>query len=130
MALKVGGTTVVDDSRNIQNIAGGLKTVNGSSILGSGNIEVYSTDAGAVGTYIIGRPDNLNGYSIGDTASGLYSTAPSANASWQKRNWTGGWGNVSTATAQSGTWRCMVDCAAGSSGSYLDAGVGLWVRIS
>ena len=48
MAIQVGGTTVIDDSRNLSNV-GGLKTVNGTSILGSGNIsaggleEVIST---------------------------------------------------------------------------------------
>ena len=39
MAIKVNGTTVIDDSRNISNV-GGLKTVGGSSILGSGDISV------------------------------------------------------------------------------------------
>ena len=39
MAIKVNGTTVIDDSRNLSNV-GGLKTVGGNSILGSGNIEV------------------------------------------------------------------------------------------
>ena len=37
MAIQVGGTTVIDNSRVLQNVSG-LKTVNGSSILGSGNI--------------------------------------------------------------------------------------------
>ncbi len=39
MAIQVGGTTVVDDSRNLQNV-GGLKTVGGVTILGSGDIPV------------------------------------------------------------------------------------------
>lgn len=39
MAIKINGTTVIDDSRNLSNIAGGLKTINSTSILGSGNIE-------------------------------------------------------------------------------------------
>ena len=37
MAIQVGGTTVINNSRVLQNVSG-LKTVNGSSILGSGNI--------------------------------------------------------------------------------------------
>lgn len=39
MAIQVGGTTVVDDSRNLQNV-GGLKTVGGIAILGSGDVPV------------------------------------------------------------------------------------------
>ena len=41
MAIKVNGTTVIDDSRNLSNV-GGLKTVGGTSIIGSGNIAVGS----------------------------------------------------------------------------------------
>lgn len=37
MAIQVSGTTVIDDNRNLTNV-GGLKTVNGTSIVGSGNI--------------------------------------------------------------------------------------------
>jgi hypothetical protein len=39
MAIQVGGTTVINDSRTLQNV-GGLKTVGGNSILGSGDISV------------------------------------------------------------------------------------------
>lgn len=42
MAIKVNGTTVIDDSRNFTNIAGGFKTVNGTSVVGSGNISISS----------------------------------------------------------------------------------------
>lgn len=37
MAIKIGGTTVIDDSRNLVNV-GGLKTIGGQSILGVGDI--------------------------------------------------------------------------------------------
>lgn len=37
MAIKISGTTVIDDSRNLTNV-GGFKTVNGQSLFGSGNI--------------------------------------------------------------------------------------------
>jgi hypothetical protein len=37
MALKVGGTTVINDSRALENITN-LKTVGGTTILGTGNI--------------------------------------------------------------------------------------------
>jgi hypothetical protein len=39
MAIQVGGTTVIDNSRNLQNVTG-LKTVNSNSILGSGDISI------------------------------------------------------------------------------------------
>ena len=39
MAIQVNGTTVIDNSRNLSNV-GGLKTVGGTAILGSGNIAV------------------------------------------------------------------------------------------
>jgi len=54
MAIKIGGTTVIDDSRNLSSV-GGLKTVGGTSILGSGNIDAgASTDVNGVGTYMLG----------------------------------------------------------------------------
>lgn len=53
MAIQVNGTTVIDDSRNLQNV-GGLKTVGGNSILGSGNITTgASTAVNGVGTYTV-----------------------------------------------------------------------------
>jgi hypothetical protein len=56
MAIQVSGTTVIDDSRNLVNVIG-LKTVNSTSLLGSGDIAAgASTTFGAVGTYIWGRP--------------------------------------------------------------------------
>lgn len=43
MAIKVGGTSVISDSRVLQNVTG-LKTVNNNSIIGSGNITVAGLD--------------------------------------------------------------------------------------
>lgn len=45
MAIQVGGTTVIDNSRNLQNVQG-IKTIGGSSILGSGDIAVGGVDSG------------------------------------------------------------------------------------
>lgn len=39
MAIKISNTTVIDDSRNLVNV-GGLKTVGGNSLLGTGDIAV------------------------------------------------------------------------------------------
>lgn len=57
MAIKVGGTSVISDSRVLENVTG-LKTINSTSILGSGNISAgASTTEGAVGTYsLLRRP--------------------------------------------------------------------------
>jgi hypothetical protein len=38
MSIKVGGTSVISDSRVLENVTG-LKTVNSTSVLGSGNID-------------------------------------------------------------------------------------------
>lgn len=42
MAIQVGGTSVISNNRVLQNVTG-LKTVNGSSILGSGNITISAS---------------------------------------------------------------------------------------
>lgn len=79
MAIKVNGTTVIDDSKVLSNVTG-LKTVGGTSILGSGNIEAgASTSVNGVGTYTIAVDTGMaaaasNGtnylYKAGRTASG------------------------------------------------------------
>ena len=54
MAIQVGGTTVINNSRVLQNVSG-LKTVGGATILGSGDIAV-----GGGGVRAAGRvPGNL-----------------------------------------------------------------------
>lgn len=123
MAIQVGGTTVIDNSRNLQNV-GGLKTVGGTSILGSGNIEAgASTTAGAVGTYLYGRPQNTTDYSFGDTAS---SVRPVGEISNTNPSYYTSWSQAHVGAAQSGTWRCMSE--AYGLGGY--GRPGLWVRIS
>lgn len=62
MAIQVGGTTVISNNQVLQNVTG-LKTVNGSSILGSGNITI-SASSGPVDA-----ADILNG-SFGRTSPG------------------------------------------------------------
>ena len=70
MAIKVNGTTVIDNSRNLTNV-GGLKTVNGTSLVGSGNISAgASTSYNAVGTYIFGTIYNTGGVVHGSTYAG------------------------------------------------------------
>ena len=63
MAIKVGGTTVIDDSRNLSNIAGGLKTINNNSLLGTGDVTISSTDQLAeTYAYRAGRTSGLTHY--------------------------------------------------------------------
>lgn len=65
MAIKIGGTTVIDDSRNLSSV-GGLKTVGGTSILGSGNIEAgASTAVNGVGTYTIAQDVSMANFNSG-----------------------------------------------------------------
>jgi hypothetical protein len=115
MAIKIGGTTVIDDSRNISNIAGGLKTINSTSILGSGNIEAgASTTFGDVGTYgLLNRGTTNLIASAGATIAGSNLNRRHAVYNWIWQD----------STAVSGTWRCMGYNNATNAGT-------LWVRIS
>lgn len=60
MAIQINGTTVIDNSRNLTNV-GGLKTVGGSTLIGSGNITTGSSTAvNGVGTYISGFDPSMS----------------------------------------------------------------------
>ena len=86
-----------------------------------------STAFGAVGTYIIGRPNNSTAYAVNATASSLYSVSIFRNYTTGNTIWaTNNWDDIGTPTSVSGTWRAMTECT--SNGS--DANIGLWVRIS
>ena len=69
MAIQVGGTTVIKNSRVLQNVSG-LKTVNNNSLLGSGNITISASDVKTNAyTYsnsnTYGRPTHSPGFNIG-----------------------------------------------------------------
>jgi len=126
MAIKVGGTSVINDSRVLENVTG-LKTINSTSILGSGNISAgASTTAGAVGTYTYGRPKNTTNYDQGDTATGIYPVCETSNNNPTVDS-SNNFYNAHAGTIQSGTWRCMSEARASS--GYV-GNIGLWVRIS
>jgi hypothetical protein len=116
MAIKVNGTTVINDSRTLQNV-GGLKTVNGTSIVGSGNISAgASTTVYAVGTYICAKHNQVSGELVrGDTTSG--SNLGPCNLQ----------GSVE-GSFPSGTWRTMGYSLKGSGGDQARATI--FVRIS
>ena len=125
MAIKVGGTSVISDSRVLENVTG-LKTVDGQSLLGSGDISVDPpTGQGEIGTYSYGRPANTTGYAVGDTATSFYSVA-SGYLGQPRYGTSDGWTDTGGQNLESGTWRCMN--GAPSQGGW---GVpGIWVRIS
>ena len=114
MAIKVNGTTVIDNSRNFTNIAGGFKTVNGTSVVGSGDISAgASTTWGAVGTYTLAGIQGGSGdHSGGDTLSG---SVLKLNQKWVSALGTQTesiYPNYYWASnTLSGTWRVMVNNA-------------------
>ena len=114
MAIKVNGTTVIDDSRNLVNIASGAGS---------------STTAGDVGTYTWGRPLNYTQYDIGDTASGIYPISL-LDRSNSQAVYNTGWLFSSTANnvgaIRSGTWRAVMKVP----NDGLTGLPALWVRIS
>jgi hypothetical protein len=130
MAIKVNGTTVIDDSRNLSNV-GGLKTINGTSIVGSGNISAgASTTYGAVGTYVHGFVTN-NGVAQNSTYAGsgiqpsawMYYSTGLANDSAGANFFL-----VKGGSTLSGTWRAMGRANAFTGSSYMRQV--LFVRIS
>ena len=113
MAIKVGGTSVISDSRVLENVTG-LKTVNSTSILGSGNISAgASTTTGGVATYGFFR----------DT-SGV-TRNPGATRAGSGLRWAGvgGTEDVDDGSNPSGTWKLM-----GRSRDNAENSV--WIRIS
>ena len=129
-SLNVGGTEVIDSSRNLTNV-GGLKTVNGTSLVGSGDISAgASTTYKAVGTYTIGMRQitGQTTYTGGVTISGsslrhlrdgiLDNSAGTTNADLIN-------------PSLSGTWRMMTgDMLNPNTTSNTRYQSSLWVRIS
>jgi len=156
MALQVGGTTVIDNSRNLQNVQG-IKTVGGSSILGSGDISVgASTSHGAVGTYTVAHESGSGfstsaGYKEGRTTSGsnleptgIAGGTPENKNTATSTSGTSGMSNFQTTnyidnmsiisnTTLSGSWRLMSPMLPKGNHSSVGWGFGfpgLWVRYS
>jgi hypothetical protein len=83
MAIKIQGTTVIDDSRNLTNV-GGVKTVGGQSILGSGDIEVGGNliDKPTITTPSNGQTNYNGGY-----ASSAFSSVDSFTGTQDRVEW-------------------------------------------
>lgn len=102
MAIKVGGTTVIDDSRNLVNIVSGAGA---------------STTAGDVGTYAMaGKMNQYPALNFGGTMGGSSLTPRSAS------------GNYGSVTSLSGTWRLMG--YNGYETNHTPNITSVWVRIS
>jgi hypothetical protein len=115
MAIKVNGTTVIDDSRNLVNIASGAGS---------------STTYGAVGTYVNGVTYSSTQHSKGDTVSGsslgLYEMVTGDNVP-NSSNVGINISGITVGTAGlSGTWRWMSASTRGGTISRC----GILVRIS
>ena len=114
MAIQVSGTTVIDDSRNLVNVIG-LKTVNSTSLLGSGDIAAgASTTYEAVGTYALGYVSGRDGatyiiYEQNVTVAGsLINIAGLGSTSVSITVDGNGSGEITRGSATlSGTWRTM-----------------------
>lgn len=120
MAIQISGTTVVNDSRQLQNIAS-LDATTEATISAVAGVP---TTTNAVGTYVVAWHE-LSGYSYGDTIS-------AANIKFQTSD--GGFyssdnnGYYNTSSGLSGTWRFMKRPSnATNSGRYAQS---LFVRIS
>ena len=132
MAFQVNGTAVIDGSRNFQSGAF-PKTVNGFSIVGSGDMKyIRPTTYGAVGTYTMqycSTSTGSNNFNAGATTAG--STLMVLIISGRHYSWDTTQGhNTSdlTAYAQSGTWRSISHQAFDTtSGKHMNI---LWARIS
>jgi hypothetical protein len=132
MAIKIGGTTVIDDSRNLSSV-GGLKTVGGTSILGSGNIDAApSTDVNGVGTYTLAQDVSMASGNSG-RAGVIYKegrTVAASNLRPVGFAWVAGTNKNNhgspgpSATSTSGSDTSSVGAKSGSAGYSLSNGIG------
>jgi hypothetical protein len=95
MAIKVNGTTVIDDSRNLINIASGAGA---------------TSTAGAVGAYALCRNDSGVTRTVGgsESASNLYYLSFAYNGFY-----------IDTSNRPSGTWRVMSYTTPSNQGTVL-----------
>ncbi len=113
MAIKVNGTTVIDDSRNLVNIVSGAGSSTTHGDVGTYAFMTAATSGGAWGNTRAGSSLNPAAISHGySSLTNVYETQMQA---------------IAGSNLQSGTWRQMGDQRGGyGSNSFLT----LWVRIS
>jgi hypothetical protein len=104
---------------------GGVTSLNGQT--GA----ITNTTLYAIGSYIIGRPQNITGYSVDTTIAGssLYSISSSTvwQGAWERVAAGGSSLSPSASFVNTGTWRCMSPAQQAFANTGL---AGLWVRIS
>lgn len=114
MAIKVNGTTVIDDSRNLVNIVSGAGS---------------STDFNAVGTYTLSGIKQTGAritYSAGTTFASSSLFKPNTTAAYNQMEKNLNYGSQSSGL--SGTWRLMHEVRIEDSANHLT--FGMFVRIS
>ena len=132
MAFQVNGTAVIDGSRNFQSGAF-PKTVNGFSIVGSGDMKyIRPTTYGAVGTFTIqccSTSTGSNNFNSGTTVAGSTLMVLVISGRYYSFDTTRGHNTSDLQSyAQSGTWRSLSHQAFDTSaGKHMNI---LWARIS
>ena len=123
------GVTAAPDWNSLQNKPSIVNSFNGSTgaVTGVASMNgatgaVTNTNAYDIGSFVIGRPANATGYSVGATIAGssLYSTSTVTNS--YTNAWNSGAGQ---SLINTGSWRC-VSAAFGTNAN--DGNSGLWVR--
>lgn len=129
MAIQVGGTTVINDSRQLQNVASVDATT--VSVMSAALPAPTIPSGGAVGSYSMGRPANYTIYYAGDTASSVYEVTPKTNAGYNAWYTGTSWTNGTPVGVLSGTWKAMGTAYGADVPNVGTLGFsGLWVRIS
>jgi len=132
MSFQVNGTTVIDGSRNFQSSAF-PKTVNGLSIVGSGDLKyIRPTTYGGIGTFTMGHcstSTGSNNFNAGATTAGSTLMVLVVSGRHYTFDAQAGYATSDlTANSQSGTWRSLsheaYDTTAGKHMSIF------WARIS
>jgi hypothetical protein len=130
MAIKINGTTVIDDSRALSNIASVDATTVAalSAALPAG----VAPSALAVGAVTYGRPSTGNSYVAGDTVSSInHRIYGLANAVALYRSSSGIWYNSGgTPPVASGTWRALSSSKMNTYQGWNDVFISLWLRVA
>jgi hypothetical protein len=130
VAPGTSGNILTSNGTTWQSVApagGGVTSLNGQT--GA----ITNTSLYAIGSYIMGRPQNATAYTVNSTIAGssLYTTGAvigwdSSSSQWSNSSG-GSWGPALFTLINTGTWRCVSPCPAlGGAGGT----AGLWVRIS
>lgn len=136
MAMYVNGTLIVDSSANAQSALGGLKTIQGTSIIGSSSnghypksVSSYQDSFNTVGSVAVQRVALQSGGFAGNAtvAASSIKTAGSGTILYYPFYPLITTSYLNLYNSASGTWRVLQPCYNGSTGYYATLPV---VRIS